>query len=182
MHGLTRKARTVLRRDRRKQQVGELNLVPMIDILVVLVFFLLVNSTGVSILGINLPDENKISKPDPNRLPLIVTVRSSGLVLTEGSTELGRYGSAEEGYDYRALSEELLLVKDKRADENSIILLVEPATTHDTLVQTMDAVRITPTNGGRTLRALFPNIALGDAPALALAPSAEPAAMPGATP
>ena len=178
MHGLTRKARAVLRRDRRKKQVGELNLVPMIDILVVLVFFLLVNSTGVSILGINLPDANKKSEPDPNRLPLIVTVRSTGLALTEGGTELGRYGSAEEGYEYKALSDRLVQVKTSRPDETAITLLIEPTTTHDTLVQTMDAVRIGTIDGGRQLRDLFPNISLGDAPVLA----AQPAAATGATP
>lgn len=177
MHGLTRKARTVLRRDRRTKQVGELNLVPMIDILVVLVFFLLVNSTGVSILGLNLPDATKTSQPDVNRQPLVVTVRGNGLVLTEGLNELGRYGSAAEGYDYKSLSARLLTVKNARPDETRITLLVEPATTHDTLVQTMDAVRITPSNDGRTLRDLFPNIALGDAPVQA---SAAPAA--GGTP
>lgn len=180
MHGLTRKARAVLRRDRRKKQVGELNLVPMIDILVVLVFFLLVNSTGVSILGINLPDSTKQSEPDPNRQPLAVTVRGDGMVLTEGLNELGRFGSASEGYDFKALSERLLAVKTARPGETRITLLVEPATTHDTLVQTMDAVRITPDNGGRTLRDLFPNISLGDAPLLATTPAA--VAPAGATP
>ncbi len=174
MHGLSRKARAVLRRDRRKKQVGELNLVPMIDILVVLVFFLLVNSTGVSILGINLPDENKKVEPDPNRKPLIVTVRSDSLLLTEGGSELGRFGSASEGYDFKALSERLLTIKDARPEETSITLLVEPETTHDSLVQTMDAVRITPADGGRTLRTLFPNIALGDAPPSTAAAGASP--------
>lgn len=177
MHGLTRKARAVLRRDRRKKQVGELNLVPMIDILVVLVFFLLVNSTGVSILGINLPDSSKKSVPDPNRKPLIVTVRSDGLALTEGGAELGRYGSASEGYDFKGLSDRLVEVKTAHPDESAITLLIEPATTHDTLVQTMDAVRIGTVDGGRQLRDLFPNISLGDAPVLAA-----PAAAPGATP
>ena len=164
MHGLSRKARAVLRRQRRREQVGELNLVPMIDILVVLVFFLLVNSTGVSILGINLPDSTKKSEPDPNRLPLIVTVRTDGLLLTEGGQQIGQYGSAAEGYNYKALTERLLAMKSARPDETQITLLMEPAITHDTLVQTMDAVRITPVNGGRTLRELFPNISLGDAP------------------
>jgi len=171
MHGLTRKARAVLRRDRRKKQVGELNLVPMIDILVVLVFFLLVNSTGVSILGIDLPDSTKKNTPDPNRLPLVVNIRSSGLVLTEGPNELGRFGTASEGFDYKGLSERLLAVKTARPDEKQITLLIEPAITHDTLVQTMDAVRITTVDSGRNLRDLFPNIALGDAPPLAAAPA-----------
>lgn len=164
MHGLTRKARAVLRRDRRRKQVGELNLVPMIDILVVLVFFLLVNSTGVSILGLNLPDATKKSEPDPNAKPLLVTVRGDGLVLTEGGSELGRFGSASEGYEYKALSEKLLEVKNQRPAESRITLLVAPTTSHDTLVQTMDAVRVTPSDNGRVLRELFPNISLGDAP------------------
>ena len=176
MHGLTRKARAVLRRDRRKKQVGELNLVPMIDILVVLVFFLLVNSTGVSILGINLPDASKKSVPDPNRKPLIVTVRSDGLALTEGGAELGSYGSAAEGYDFKALSDRLVLVKTARPEETAITLLIEPSTTHDTLVQTMDAVRVGTIDGGRQLRDLFPSISLGDAPVL------QAAAATGATP
>lgn len=173
MHGLTRKARVVLRRERRRKQVGELNLVPMIDILVVLVFFLLVNSTGVSILGLNLPDATKQSEPDPNAKPLLVTVRSDGLVLTEGGGEIGRFGSASEGYDYRALSEKLLEIKNQRPTESRITLLVAPTTTHDTLVQTMDAVRVTPSENGRVLRELFPNIALGDAPAAPITVPAE---------
>ena len=97
-----------------------------------------------------------------------VVVRGESMVLNQGANELARFGSAAEGYDYKALSERLLAVKAARPDETRITLLVEPATTHDTLVQTMDAVRITPTDGGRTLRELFPNISLGDAPKLAV--------------
>ena len=164
MHGLSRKGRAVLRRERRRKQIGELNLVPMIDILVVLVFFLLVNSTGVSILGINLPDANKTAEPDPNRQPLSVILREDSMVLAEGLGELGRYGSASEGYDYQALTERLLQVKDSRPGETRITLLIGPTVTHEALVHTMDAVRITPAEGGRILRDLFPDIALGDAP------------------
>lgn len=178
MHGLSRKGRAVMRRERRRKQVGELNLVPMIDILVVLVFFLLVNSTGVSILGINLPDASKTAEADPNRQPLTVMVREDALVLSEGSVELGRYGSAAAGYDHKALSERLLQVKTERPAETRITLLIGPTVTHDALVQTMDAVRITAVNGGRVLRDLFPDISLGDAP-----PPVNTAAVPeGAAP
>lgn len=177
MHGLSRKGRAVLRRERRRKQVGELNLVPMIDILVVLVFFLLVNSTGVSILGINLPDANKTADSDPNRQPLSVIVREDSLVLTEGATELGRYGSASDGYSYKALTERLAQVKSSRPAETRITLLIAPTVTHDALVQTMDAVRVTPADGGRVLRDLFPDISLGDAP-----PAVAAAAVQGAAP
>jgi len=182
MHGLSRKGRAVLRRERRRKQVGELNLVPMIDILVVLVFFLLVNSTGVSILGINLPDASKTAEPDPNRQPLSVIVREDSMVLTEGASELGRYGSATAGYEYKALTERLLQVKDGRPGETRITLLMGPTVTHDALVQTMDAVRISPVQGGRLLRDLFPDISLGDAPPAPEAAAVAPLPVEGAAP
>jgi biopolymer transport protein ExbD len=172
MRGLSRSARRVIRREKRKKEGGELNLVSMIDILTVLVFFLLVNSTGVAILGINLPDANKIAEPDVNKQPLVVVLRSSGLSLSEGATELGHYGDATEGFHYHDLTTRLVAVKDARPDETRITLLLEPTISHDALVQTMDAVRITTAEGGRTLRELFPNISLGDAPKLANAPAA----------
>jgi len=182
MHGLSRKGRAVLRRERRRKQVGELNLVPMIDILVVLVFFLLVNSTGVSILGINLPDANKTAEPDPNRQPLAVIVREDSMVLTEGGAELGRYGSAASGFEYKALTERLLQIKEARPGETRISLLMGPTVSHDTLVQTMDAVRIGPIAGGRLLRDLFPDISLGDAPPPATGAATVPDAAETAAP
>ena len=57
MQGISRETRRALRRVRRKRST-ELNLVSMIDILTVLMFFLLVNSIGLSILGINLPSDS----------------------------------------------------------------------------------------------------------------------------
>lgn len=182
MHGLSRKGRAVLRRERRRKQVGELNLVPMIDILVVLVFFLLVNSTGVSILGINLPDASKTAEPDPNRRPLAVIVREDGLTLTEGGAELARFGSAAEGFDFKGLNERLRQVKDARPTETRITLLMSPGVTHDSLVQAMDSVRITTADGGRVLRDLFPEISLGDAPALPAAAATPAPAAEGAAP
>lgn len=175
MRGLSRSARLALRRERRRKEAGELNLVSMIDILTVLVFFLLVNSTGVSILGLNLPDASKLAEPDPNRRPLTVVIRTDGMLLSEGGSELGRYGNAAEGYDYKGLTQRLLQVKDAHPDETRITLLLEPSVSHDTLVQTMDAVRITPAEGGRVLRDLFPAISLGDAPKRADAAPSAPA-------
>ena len=177
MRGLSRSARTALRREKRRKGAGELNLVSMIDILTVLVFFLLVNSTGAAVLGINLPDDTKPAIPDPTHPPLTVVIRSSALTLSEGARVLGEFGNAAEGYDYKALTARLVEIKDARPDEKRIALRLEPSVSHDTLVQTMDAVRITPAQGGRILRELFPNIALGDAPELAAAPVAD-----GATP
>lgn len=166
MRGLSRHARVALRREKRRQSAGELNLVSMIDILTVLVFFLLVNSTGVAVLGVNMPDSTKTVEPDANRRPLTVIITPEKMTLTEGESLLGEYGSAESAYQFENLTGTLRDVKAKRPDETKITLLLSPLTSHDTLVKTMDAVRITPSADGRKLLELFPNISLGDSPTM----------------
>ena len=164
MRGLSRSARMALRREQRRKGAGELNLVSMIDILTVLVFFLLVNSTGVAILGINLPDASQVPTPDQNQQPLTMVMRTSGFVLVQGNTELGRFGVAGSPVDYAAITNKLREVKAAKPEEKRITLLLEPSITHDALVQTMDAVRLTKSEDGRSLYELFPAIVLGDAP------------------
>ncbi len=169
MRGLSRSARTALRREQRRKSSVELNIVSMIDILTVLVFFLLVNSTGVAILGINLPDATQVATPDQNQ-QLTVLMRSNGFTLQQGSSELGRFGVAGSAVDYAALNQKLREVKSARPEEKRITLLLEPTISHDALVQTMDAVRLTKSVDGTKLYELFPSIVLGDAPKLAVAP------------
>ncbi len=173
MRGLSRSARSALRREQRRKEAGELNLVSMIDILTVLVFFLLVNSTGVAVLGINLPDATKVSTPDANQQPISVLMRAGGFVLQQGNTVLGEFGGAG-AVDYSALNSKLKEVKAQNPEEKRITLLMEPSITHDALVQTMDAVRLTKSDDGRQLLELFPSISLGDAPAAAAANSEVP--------
>lgn len=162
MHGLSRGTRRLSRRLRRKRST-ELNIVSMIDILTVLVFFLLVNATGVSILGINLPSS---SAAPPTQLPrdLKIVIRTDGLTVADSAGAIQILPNNAAGYDLNGLATVLGQIKDKIPDEDSIKLLLEPGINYDTLVKVMDVARLDPGGGGRQARELFPQISMGDAP------------------
>lgn len=162
MTGLSRDTRRAMRRARRKRGT-ELNIVSMIDILTVLVFFLLVNSIGVSILGINLPDANaKPATPPPHSLAVVV--RQTGITVTDLGAALKTLPTGADGYDLKGLRELMLQIKDRIPDEDKISILLEPGISYDVLVAVMDTVR-NDTGSGKLTRNLFPAISLGDAPA-----------------
>jgi biopolymer transport protein ExbD len=162
MQGLSRTLRRATRRARRKRAT-ELNIVSMIDILTVLVFFLLVNALGVSILGINLPSSTSTPPPQQPK-DLKVIVRRDSLTLADAGGGLKQFPAVDGAYDLAALAALLAEVKDREPDEDKITLLLEPGVPYDTLVQVMDIVRIQPASPGHPQRDLFPQIGLGDAP------------------
>ncbi len=171
MQGLSRDTRRALRRAKRRRG-AELNIVSMIDILTVLVFFLLVNSIGVSILGINLPDANA---PVPEQPPhaLSVVIRQNELTMTDNGGTIKNFPKTSAGYDVAGLAEIAKQVKQRWPQESKITLLLEQGVPYEVLVSVMDAVRNDPTAKGSAPTDLFPLISLGDAPATA-APGARP--------
>ncbi len=164
MQGLSRNLRRITRRARRKRAT-ELNIVSMIDILTVLVFFLLVNALGVSILGVNLPSSDA-SPPQQQPKDLKVIVRPDGLTVADAGGAVKQFPNAAGAYDLQGLSDLLGQIKDREPDEEKITLLLDPGVTYDTLVQVMDTVRVQPGIPGRAQRDLFPQIGMGDAPKL----------------
>lgn len=170
MHGLSRDTRRTVKRLMRRKRQRELNIVSMIDILTVLIFFLLVNSIGVSILGVNLPADNAPPPPKPPRA-LSVTIRHDGLVLGDSGGTLHSFANLNGAYDLGGLNQLLYQVKQREPDETKIMLLLESDIPYDALVQVMDAVRTARSTDGRQDLELFPQISLGDAPQTAAAPS-----------
>lgn len=163
MHGLRRETRRAMRRARRRRAL-ELNIVSMIDVLTVLIFFLLLNSAGVAVIGINLPSAAAQTTQEP--LGLSVIVRSQQLQIIDRDGVLKTVANTAQGYDYETLARFLRELKNEKIPgETAISLLLEPGINYDTVVHLMDAVRVQPTPDGRGERALFPDIALGDAPA-----------------
>jgi len=161
--GLSRDLRRAARRLRRKRTT-ELNIVSMIDILTVLVFFLLVNALGVSVLGVNLPPPNA-EPPKTPPLSLRLIVRKDSLTLTDRDGTVGKpMPNGPTGYDFQDLADFIGQVKDQHSDEDKITLLVEPDVPYDVLVQAMDIVRMDPGGHGKPERELFPQISMGDAP------------------
>jgi biopolymer transport protein ExbD len=148
---------------------GDLNLLPMIDMMVILVFFLIFTAvfSRVSILELNLPTGDD-SVPDlPEGLQLEVIVRDGAIEVADRSTGLLRsLPSARAGYDLAGLAEYLKLVKGKFPDHADATILLAPQIPYDVLVQVMDTVRIyeVPGSAGWMQVELFPNISVGDAP------------------
>ncbi|TAM11394.1 MAG: biopolymer transporter ExbD [Nevskiaceae bacterium] len=163
MQGLSRPMRRARRRTRSRRQAW-INIVPMVDVLTVLVFFLLINSTGVSILELRLPSASaSLQQPPPHQLT--VTLEPKALLVADGGTALGQINLLADGhYDIDALGKLIIDLKRRMPEEDKITLLVEPATSYRALVAVMDTVKAQPSPDSPATLSLFPAISLGDAP------------------
>lgn len=163
-------ARRQARNHARYKGRNDLNIVPMLDIFVILVFFLIFTAvfSKTNIVELNLPAANSAQPLDlPEGLELEVVVRRDALVVQDkNSGPLTTLPNAANGYDYENLSGFLSRVKAKFPELKTATLLVEQDIPYDTIVQTMDAVRsYEGTLNGQPARGeLFPQISLGDAP------------------
>jgi biopolymer transport protein ExbD len=165
----SKSANRVMRNHSRQRGRNELNVVPMIDMMLILVFFLIFSAvfTRTSILELNLPAANAAIPDLPQGLQLEVVVRKDRIQVVDRitGTELKGLPSTERGYDFVGLSEFLQLVKSKYPDKTDAAILLEPNIEYDTLVQTMDCVRLFKTPGKSfNYGELFPDVSVGDAP------------------
>jgi biopolymer transport protein ExbD len=161
-------ARRVSRNHSRYRGRHDLNVVPMIDMMTILVVFLIFSAvfTRTHILELNLPAANQAVPDLPQGLQLEVIVRKDRIEIADRGTgllkSLSNTGTA---YDYVGLSQYLQLVKSKYPDKTDASVLLEPEISYDTVVQTMDAVRVFQTPGtGISYGDLFPDVSVGDAP------------------
>jgi biopolymer transport protein ExbD len=167
--------------ERHSRKPAELLLVPMIDIFTVLVTFLLMTAvfSRTVILQLNLPAQNTTFKDPPPGLQLEVMVRKDLLQVADRNTgPLASIPNTDKGYDYEALTEYLKRVKAKFPEKTDASVLLESDTPYDTVVQVMDRVRVFEySQGMSSVQAeLFPDISLGDAPAITQAAAGAPAA------
>ena len=175
-----RRSYQIRKLERHSRKPAELLLVPMIDIFTVLVTFLLMTAvfSRTVILQLNLPAPQTEFKEPPPGLQLEVMVRKDLLQVADRNTgPLAVIANTASGYNYDALTEYLKRVKAKFPEKTDASVLLESDTPYDTLVQVMDRVRVFEAGQGiNTVQAeLFPDISIGDAPALEAAPAAAPA-------
>jgi biopolymer transport protein ExbD len=173
--------------ERHTRKPAELLLVPMIDIFTVLVTFLLMTAvfSRTVILQLNLPASQTEFKDPPPGLQLEVMVRKDLLQVADRNTgPLHTVPNNAQGYDYDGLAEYLKFVKTKFPDKTDATILLEPSTAYDTLVQVMDRVRVFETGEGANVvqAELFPDISIGDAPAVDAPPAAPVAGAAPAAP
>jgi hypothetical protein len=99
-----------------------------------------------------------------------VIVRETGLEITNGKAMIAALPREQgEPYDMHGLSNYLVALKREHPDKEDASVLLEPDIAYDYLIRVMDVVRsmeLPPENEGEEpLRvALFPDIAIGDAP------------------
>jgi biopolymer transport protein ExbD len=165
------KSARLVRRNHARYHQGrdDLNIVPMIDMMVILVFFLIFTAvfSKTNILQLNLPASSNAAPLDlPKGLKLEIIIRPGDIVINDrNSGPLKVLANTAGGYDLDGLSEFMRRVKSQFPQMTDATILPSPATSYDTLVQVMDAVRVyqlpvTPFSKAE----LFPDIAIADAP------------------
>ena len=148
---------------------NDINIVPMLDIFTILLFFLIFTAvfSKTNIVELNLPAQSSEPLQLPEGLQLEVVVRKDGLVVQDkNSGPLQPLPNTAEGYDFDGLSAYLSRVKARFPDLKTATVLLEPTISYETIIATMDAVRaFEGTLDGQPARGeLFPLISLGDAP------------------
>ena len=164
------KAARMVRRNHARYHQGrdDLNIVPMIDMMVILVFFLIFTAvfSKTNILQLNLPSSNSAPVDLPKGLKLEVIIRPDDLVVNDrNSGPLKVLANTPSGYDLDGLSEFMRRVKSQFPEMTDATILPAPNVQYDTLVQVMDTVRVYQLPVAPFSKAeLFPDIAIADAP------------------
>ena len=181
---MSQRIRRLQRHHKQRARAVQLNIVSLIDVFAVLVFFLLVSSSlaaaRLNVISLNLPSPDRTVTPEqPDKPPLTVMLRKTELVVTSRDGVTRNLANTPQGYNVQALSDLLVEVKKTDPAEQNINVLLEPDTPYDSLVKVMDAARITPAEARASglPHELFPQISIGDAP---VEPGVAPAAAPGA--
>ncbi len=167
---MTSKSARLVRRNHARYHRGrdDLNIVPMIDMMVILVFFLIFTAvfSKTNILQLNLPASGTPAVELPKGLKLEVIIRPDDLVVNDrNSGPLKTFANTQSGYDLEHLSEFMRQVKSQFPEMTDATILPGPAVSYDTLVQVMDVVRVYQMPVAPFSKAeLFPDIAIADAP------------------
>jgi biopolymer transport protein ExbD len=162
-------ARRQQRNHARYRGRNDLNIVPMLDVMVILTFFLIFTAvfSKTSILEVHLPGTGARAANAVPTLELEVIVRRGGIEVADRNTGvLERLPAIAAGQDVVQLSVILERLKERFPDAQSATLLVAEDVDYDTIVQVMDAVRVRQSMAGSRVvtKTLFPKISLGDAP------------------
>ncbi|HVL01495.1 MAG TPA: biopolymer transporter ExbD [Dongiaceae bacterium] len=160
------------RRRKHHKEGNDIDVTPLLNVMVVLVAFLLASAVYVhtAILQLTLPTGGgPSSNPDENKKPLIleVIIYKNRFEVTDRQTGPLKFIPFLDGkYDFNTLSFYLQVIKNRFPDIKEVSILLEKDTPYDLLIQTMDTVRAKydVVKGERVEYELFPEISIGDAP------------------
>jgi len=148
---------------------NDINIVPMLDIFTILLFFLIFTAvfSKTNVVELELPAKTSEPLKLPEGLQLEVVVRKNGLLVQDrNSGPLQPLPNGSGGYDFAGLTAYLERVKTQVPAMRNATVLLESNIPYDTVIATMDAIRsFEGSEDGRPARGeLFPQISLGDAP------------------
>ena len=159
-----------LRRRNHRHEPADINITAFMNLMVILVPFLLITAvfSRITILELNLPAAGSADKQQEQQFELEIIVRENSVEIGDRNGGLiKRIAATDQGHDLTRISELLQQVKARFPEKLDATLLLEENTPYDTLVQIMDSVRVARVvqAGSVQLAELFPEIAIGDAPA-----------------
>src|SRR3954471_4575329 len=165
------------------EEVGELNIVPYLDIMMNLIMFMLLSMTGLAafgILNVNAPSYGGppaavSDTPEQPKLLLSVLISKRGYYIAGAGAVLGQETPAGEPsanvageptvpkngdgtYDTSALTAKMAQIKAAFPSESKVIVGAEADISYETLVDTMDAIR--EVGSGESKRILFYDVTL----------------------
>jgi len=159
-----------LRRRNHRHEPADINITAFMNLMVILVPFLLITAvfSRITILELNLPAAGNSSEHQEQQFELEIIVRESSVEIGDRNGGLiKRVAATEQGHNLNEISELLQQIKARFPEKLNATLLLEENISYDTLVQVMDSIRVARVvqAGSVQLAELFPEIAIGDAPA-----------------
>ena len=158
---------------RRKTNV-ELNITAFMNLMVVLVPFLLMTAafTTTSILDLNLPkaDAGDAASDKSKEFAINVVLSKETITISDQNGDtIKSIPKTMSGHNYSLLNQTLRQIKYKYPDKTDISILPDKFTHYEDIVQVMDKSREFHTfeNNEIVTYELFPDISIGDSPAMA---------------
>jgi biopolymer transport protein ExbD len=122
----------------------QINMIPMIDLLSVLISFLLMTSVWTQIAKIdvkqspNLPSDEPTPPPDEEKLNLTVLIKSSGYTITAKGAVIKEIEKKGDDYDSSTLSEVLKQSRAEHPENEDVQITSEDKVPYKELITVMD--------------------------------------------
>lgn len=163
-------------RARCKGDPAQLDITAFMNLMVILVPFLLITAvfSRIAVLDLSLPRASANKPSARQELQLEVILRSDAIEVGDRRHgRIKRIPNRQGRHDLKVLSQLLQQIKAQYPSKTDAMILAEPATPYDALVQVMDSVRVVQRRqDGETVQyELFPEISIGDAPVVMAAHS-----------
>lgn len=156
---------------RKKHKEEDIDVTPLLNVMVVLVAFLIFSAvfSRITIQELVLPTQGGAkAAADKQQVTIEVIVRKNALEISDGRNIIATIPKIGMKYDIRRLSDHLMQLKGKYSDKQDANILLEPDIEYETMIQVMDAVKVAEVkNQGREKAqrmVLFPQVSIGDAP------------------